>query len=245
MAGRRIGGNGAIHGNVTVTDGALESGTPAALGPSLVITSGTLTMLSPAVFAIRLDGRNPGTGYDQVQVVGNVNLGNTGNTSQPTIALSISPGFAPTITAGEQFDILHVVRPNPNILFSISGMFANAPSVIQAGGHYFSVTYTSTDVTLTALPGVAAVQINDGSAQRSEVQSITVTFTDSVTFAGNNPVAAFQLQSLTDSNNVALTAAVSTDGFNRTVVTLTFSGSRPTRTPPANLCNPWPTGFTS
>jgi hypothetical protein len=71
------------------------------------------------------------------------------------------------------------------------------------------------------------VQINDGTAQRSELRSIQVTFSGAVTFAGGNAsaAAAFQLTSLTDSNNVTVAAAVSTNGSGNTVVTLTFSGS--------------------
>jgi Putative Ig domain len=74
---------------------------------------------------------------------------------------------------------------------------------------------------------VAGVQINDGSAQRSEVTSITVTFSGPVNFNGGNDSAAqaFQLQHLTDSNFVALTSNVSTNGQGQTTVTLTFSGS--------------------
>ncbi len=73
---------------------------------------------------------------------------------------------------------------------------------------------------------VATVQINDGSAQRSEVRSITTTFSTSVHFVnGNsNAAAAFQLQRASDGTDVGLTAAVTTDGQGRTVVTLTFSG---------------------
>jgi hypothetical protein len=73
---------------------------------------------------------------------------------------------------------------------------------------------------------VAAIQVNDGSAQRSEVRSITTVFSGPVTFAGGNANAAdaFQLRSRTTESIVGLTAAVSADGAGRTVVTLTFSG---------------------
>jgi hypothetical protein len=78
-----------------------------------------------------------------------------------------------------------------------------------------------------APPTVANVQVNDGSVQRSEVRSIAVTFSGPVNFTGGdaNAAAAFQLNHVQTGNNVALTAAVSTDAQNRTVVTLTFSGS--------------------
>jgi ELWxxDGT repeat protein len=73
-------------------------------------------------------------------------------------------------------------------------------------------------------PTVAGVRVNDGSNQRSEVKSITVTFSTSVTFAGGNAAAAFQLTHLADGVSVALAAAVSTDYLGDTVVTLTFAG---------------------
>jgi photosystem II stability/assembly factor-like uncharacterized protein len=76
-------------------------------------------------------------------------------------------------------------------------------------------------------PTVAGVQVNDGSVQRSEVRSIAVTFSGTVSFAGGNAnaAAAFQLQHVTDGVNVGLTAVVSTDAQGRTVVSLSFSGS--------------------
>jgi parallel beta-helix repeat protein len=68
----------------------------------------------------------------------------------------------------------------------------------------------------------AGIQVNDGSAQRSEVRSLTVTFSGPVSFAGGNAAAAFQLQHVQTGDNVNLAAAVSTNGAGQTVVTLTF-----------------------
>ncbi|HEX4591225.1 MAG TPA: hypothetical protein VH120_14915, partial [Gemmataceae bacterium] len=99
---------------------------------------------------------------------------------------------------------------------------------------------TGNDVVLTrfvpAPPTVQSVQVNDGSAQRSEVQSIAVTFSSAVNFAGGdaNAAAAFQLNHIQTGNNVALSAAVSTDGLGRTVVTLSFSGGE---TDPISVLN--------
>jgi hypothetical protein len=74
---------------------------------------------------------------------------------------------------------------------------------------------------------VASTVVNDGNAQRSEVRSVTVTFSGPVAFSGGNAnaAAAFQLKHLTDGNNVDLTAAVSADSQGRTVVVLTFAGA--------------------
>jgi hypothetical protein len=76
-------------------------------------------------------------------------------------------------------------------------------------------------------PPTANVQINDGSAQRSEVRSITVTFSGPVTFTGGtgNAAAAFQLKHVQTGNNVALAAVVSTNSQGQTVVSLSFFGA--------------------
>ena len=84
------------------------------------------------------------------------------------------------------------------------------------------------DVALVAAPTpvrVADVRVNDGSPQRSEVRSLTVTFSGPVTFANNSPMAAFQLTRVTGAGGtVGLSAATSTNGLGQTVVTLTFTG---------------------
>jgi autotransporter-associated beta strand protein len=75
----------------------------------------------------------------------------------------------------------------------------------------------------TPPPAVAAVQLNNGG---SGVQSMTVTFSTAVSFAGGNAAAAFRLTNVDTGAAVALTATVSTDSLGRTVVTLTFSGDQ-------------------
>jgi hypothetical protein len=75
-----------------------------------------------------------------------------------------------------------------------------------------------------APPTIGNVQINDGSDQRSEVWSITVTFSGPVTFTGGSAAAAFQLTQVQSGVNVGLTADDSTNDSGQTVVTLTFSG---------------------
>jgi hypothetical protein len=72
---------------------------------------------------------------------------------------------------------------------------------------------------------VASVQVNDGSAQRSEVRSITVTFSDQVFFANNDVAAAFTLRQAASGVDVGLSATLSMNGQGQTVTTLTFSGA--------------------
>jgi ELWxxDGT repeat protein len=114
---------------------------------------------------------------------------------------------------------------------SAPGGFGNGTMVVINGTLYFSANDGVHGRELWALPPapptVAGVQVNDGNAQRSEVQVITVTFSGPVTFTGGNTnaAAAFQLQHLTDNNNVVLSTNVGTDSQGRTVVALRFSGS--------------------
>jgi hypothetical protein len=92
--------------------------------------------------------------------------------------------------------------------------------------------------TVAAPPKTASIIINDGSAQRSMVRSLTVTFDSAVSFAGGdvNAAAAFTLTRLTGGGgNVGLNAAVSANGFGQTVVTLTFVG--PIATDPLSVLN--------
>jgi hypothetical protein len=133
-------------------------------------------------------------------------LGPLANNGGPTKTNAILPG-SPAINAGnnavglafDQRGFPRVVGPTADI-----GAFeVQAPLAVQS------------------------VVVNDGSNQRSEVKSITVTFSEPVSFAGGtaSAAAAFQVTHLTDGINVALAAAVSNDSLGRTVVMLTFAGS--------------------
>jgi hypothetical protein len=70
-------------------------------------------------------------------------------------------------------------------------------------------------------PKVAAVQVNDGSAQRSEVRSLSVTFSAQVTIAGN----PFTLTRVGGWPVGLMMGTPSLDGQGRTVVPLTFVGT--------------------
>jgi hypothetical protein len=95
------------------------------------------------------------------------------------------------------------------------------------------------------VPTIAGIQVNDGSVQRSEVRSLTVTFSGPVAFAGGdaNAAAAFQLMHVSYGTTVYntvvnnLQAAVSTNGSGQTVVTLTFSttGNAATEVDPTSV----------
>jgi hypothetical protein len=113
------------------------------------------------------------------------------------------------------------------------------PDIVAGGAsNLVSILLNNT----AAAPTVANVAVNDGTAQRSEVRSLQVTFSGPVTFAGTgtvnqNAAAAFQLQHVQNSINVAnLQASVATVS-NQTVVTLTFSttGNAATEVDPVSI----------
>ncbi len=121
-----------------------------------------------------------------------------------------------------------------------AGVGTYTTSALALGSHSITAVYggatgfagsTSAVVseTVVAPPAISSVQVNDGSAQRSEVRSITVTFSEEVTFAGSGTVnqdaaAAIELTHVQDNTNINnVAAAVSTNNSAETVVTLTFT----------------------
>jgi hypothetical protein len=83
---------------------------------------------------------------------------------------------------------------------AVTGAFANLPqgATVSAGGQLFTISYnggTGNDVVLTRVasaPTVVSTIVNDGSAQRSRVTTLTVTFDQQVSFA-TTVVDAFNL----------------------------------------------------
>jgi hypothetical protein len=226
-AGAAIRGTGAILAAVTNVAGSFGAGTFATDGTLTatgLLVASSLSFASGGVFTAQLNGSVGTTSYDQV--AGFLTATLTG----ATLHLTLAPGYVPN--AGDQFTLLYTASG------PIVGRFANLANngdLLTADGRYFTVAYAPHSVTLTALPPVGSIQVNDGSAQRSEVRSITVTFNGPVSFAGGNgsAAAAFELDHLGDPTDgtfgtpraVTLSAAVSSNGAGQTVVTLMFSGS--------------------
>jgi hypothetical protein len=177
----------------------------------------------------------------------------TTNAATLTVTGAPTPTAQPanvTVTVGQDVSLTAAATGNPAptiqwqvTLFPSSPFFQNisgatgntysfTPTLADSGLRYRAVftnsagTTVSDVATLTVVAPVTvtSVTVGDGTAQRSEVRSITVTFSGAVSFGGGNAAAAFQLQHLTDGNDVALSPVTSTNGSGQTVVTLTFSG---------------------
>ncbi len=189
-----------------------------------VLTTGSLTINSSGTFSEQIMGPTAGTNYSEAVANGPINV--TG----ATLSVTVAGGFNPA--PGTMFDIL--VNHSGSAIVGTFNNLAEGATVTATTGQLFTISYvgnstggTGNDIVLTAAgppPTVAGVVVGDGTAERSEVRSITVTFSSVVTFAGGNVAAAFQLLHLTDSTDVALTA-VADNSTGETVVTLTFTGS--------------------
>jgi hypothetical protein len=119
-----------------------------------------------------------------------------------------------------------------NVTGATSKTYALSPGLTDSDTKYraafandVGTTYTTAaTLTVSAPISVVSVQVNNGDPQRSEVRSITVTFSGPVTFAGGNVAAAFGLLHLQDGVGVSdLAATSSTIGSGQTVVMLTFA----------------------
>jgi hypothetical protein len=203
-----LAGVGTVAGGVT-GPGAVSPGGPA---PGRLTLTGGFAGTGP--LAVDLAGPAGGTQYDQLKVTGAVSL------SGP---LAVTAGYAAAL--GDTFVILDNDGTD-----AVAGTFAGLPegATLTASGQAYWISYaggTGNDVVLTrgvpSVPRVAAVQVGDGSAQRSRVASLRVAFNTPVTFAGA-PAAAFALTRQSDGAAVTFTATVGVGG---SVVTLTdFAG---------------------
>jgi hypothetical protein len=171
LNGGTLAGGGTVAGNVTGA-GTVSPGT----SPGRLTISGNLALLPGGALVVELNGTSAGTQYDQLRVTGTVLLGG---------ALNLSVDHAPAV--GDTFTILDNAGTG-----ATQGTFAGLPqgATVTAGGTTFTISYaggTGNDVVLTATtvtgPRVAAVGVNAGSAQRSMVTSLQVTFSTIVTIA--------------------------------------------------------------
>lgn len=147
-----------------------------------------------------------------------------------------TPLLTGTAQAGSTVVFFDFGAPIGSTLATSGGTYAFVPAV-QLGNGQHSITAQASNtggisgmsaplaLTIdTTLPAVQSVVINDGNAQRSMVDSITIHFTEAITF---NP-SAFELDTVDPTTGIStqvaaiVTPTLSADGMS---VTLTFSGS--------------------
>jgi autotransporter-associated beta strand protein len=129
-AGAVLGGSGTV--GIVTAAGTVSPGSPS---PGVLTIGGNATFNSGSSVRVRLNGTSAGTGYDQVNVSGRVDL-----SGAPTLAASL--GFASAI--GDTFAILTSSG-------GVSGTFNGLPdgTVFTLGTSRFQISYTGTSVVLT------------------------------------------------------------------------------------------------
>ncbi|MGN6369692.1 MAG: PKD domain-containing protein, partial [Phycisphaerae bacterium] len=141
--GGTLGGTGTISGSVTTNSGATLG--PGVAGPSAFAT-GALTVASGGTFDIDINTSTAGTGYDQLNVTGSVNL--TGSTLHLNGTRPHNAGDTITLISNDSTDA---------IIGTFTGLAEGA--VVSLNGVKYTLSYvggTGNDVVLTdASPTVA------------------------------------------------------------------------------------------
>jgi hypothetical protein len=176
LNGGVVAGTGSV-GRIWSGAGTVSPGDANSPTGTLTLPNGYAQVGPNANLAIDLNGTGAGQ-YDQLKVIGDVIL--TGN-------LTVTAGYA--AKSGDTFVVI-----NNDGTDAISGpRFTGLPegALLTVGEQQFRISYVGgdgNDVTLTrfvsAPPKVLATKVNDGSAQRSRVTSLTLTFDSPMTFAG-------------------------------------------------------------
>ena len=135
---------GALDGSGTL-DGAVKVGSGATLAPgrntTAILNTGAVTLASGSTFNVTLNGTVPGSGYDQLNTTGAVNLANA--------TLNVNLTFTPLI--GSTFIIIQNDGSDP-----IVGTFKGLPEgqTLVVNGMTFKISYkggTGNDVVLTRI----------------------------------------------------------------------------------------------
>ncbi len=141
-ANSTLGGLGTVPSVSIATDGTLAPGTPSSTG--ILTVSGNVSLQSNAVFSVRLNSAEQGSGYDQLVAGTSVNLSNA--------VLSVSLGYAPS--GDSYFTIINNTGAS-----AVAGTFLGLPegTLFKVAGRTFSISYkgvdgnTGNDVVLRAL----------------------------------------------------------------------------------------------
>jgi hypothetical protein len=218
-----------MTGNVGLTAGAIDN-----TGTSTVILDNTILSGNTAGGAVELSSAAAVYAfYSAIDTLAGFTFTNS--------AINLSPANS-TPAALHLQPLVNAVGPNGT--FGVIGLGAGSTALntgdpAQGGSGQTDEIGTprpsgySVDIgavqEVSGAPHVLSVEVGDGTAQRSEVQKIVVTFDTAVTFAGGTAAAAFELEHTTFMTYVYntlinnLQAAVTTNGSGQTVVTLTFT----------------------
>jgi fibronectin-binding autotransporter adhesin len=203
LNGGTLGGTGTVGAISSTSSG----GTASPGSGSGILNSGNVNLSSgSSSFSIELNGLTVGTGYDQLNVTGTVNL--TGAT------LSGGVGFAPTV--GTTFIIINNDGSDP-----VTGTFAGLPegSAVVLSSQSFTISYvggTGNDVVLTRIaPNITlANSVNPSGNQAPGTDlTYTVTFTNTQCCAAQSLVITDPVSANTDFKVGSVSTDLGTTGL--------------------------------
>jgi uncharacterized protein with beta-barrel porin domain len=142
LNGGTLDGKGTV-GSVTASGGTLAPGDPEATG--IMTCLAPVNLASAATFSVRLNGTTAGSGYDQLNVTGAVNLNSDAGLGS---TLAVSVGFGSMV--GDTFTILTATG---GVTGTFQGLAEGA--IITVGGMNFQITYQAAGGTAVVLTHVA------------------------------------------------------------------------------------------
>ncbi len=177
-SGASLAGTGTLTGLVTVASGGTL--TPGSSNASMLTLSGGLTLNSGATLTAQANGTTVGSGYDQLDVTGAVDLSGA--------TLSFALGYTPA--AGDVFILI-----NNDSTDAVTGTFTGLAegSTVTVGSQTLRVSYlgnTGNDVTLTVIdttvPTVSNVtaSTSNGIYKAGDTVTVQVNFSENVTVTG-------------------------------------------------------------
>ena len=170
-SGGTLGGTGTVGAITDNSGGTVEPGVTGATG---ILNTGTATLNSGSKFAAVLNGTTAGTGYDQLNITGTANLGNS------TFELVLGSNFTASASIGASYAIVSTTQ-------GVSGTFSGLASgaTINASGNRFTISYTgghnNDDVVLTFEGSSTTTTVALTTGTNPAVYGTALTFTATVT----------------------------------------------------------------
>ena len=176
-SGATLDGSGTVPAVTAVGGGTVSAGNAASTG---ILGTGGLSLATDSTFNVVLGGTTAGTGYDQLNVTGTVNL-DSDSLGGSSLNVSFAPGYTPSL--GDSFVIV------ANSGGPIQGTFDGLPegATIPIGGQNLEITYVGGTGNSIVLTDKAAPTINVTATANPSQFGQSVTFGVTVTGGGPTP----------------------------------------------------------
>ncbi|MDP9403998.1 MAG: Ig-like domain repeat protein [Actinomycetota bacterium] len=184
---------------------------PASNGTA-ILSAGDVTLADGSRFSLDLNGTKPGTGYDQLDVVGKVNLGGA--------TLDVSLGFDPAL--GDSFIIINNDGDDP-VVGTFAGLREKA--IFSVSERRFQITYmgggNGNDVVLTRVD-MAATSTSLSSSRGRSIYGQPVTFVATITSTAADPTGTV---TFAEGSALIGTARLDADGVARFTTSTLHAGA--------------------